>query len=112
MLVRSISLNSALGAVTVGVVVGVACRTSLDTTLPPIPVPWIPWSSIPRSLATFLAKGLAKSLPAVPADGCNTGVGCDGAVGGGGEGGVGVEGEGGGETCEVGDSGSPDAWDE
>ena len=46
MLVSSISVNSAPGAVTggvvVGVVMGVVWRTSLDTILPPIPVPWIP----------------------------------------------------------------------
>ena len=42
MLVRSMSVNSAPGAITVGVAVGVAWKTSLETILPSIPVPWIP----------------------------------------------------------------------
>ena len=36
-------MNSAPGVVNVGVAVGVAWRTSLETILPSIPVPWTPY---------------------------------------------------------------------
>ena len=45
MLVRSMSVNSAPGAIVVGVAVGVAPRMSLETILPSIPVPWISWTT-------------------------------------------------------------------
>ena len=53
---------------------------------------------MPRSFATFLAKGLANTLPPAPVEDENTaGGGCDGVtVGGGGEGGGGEEVGGGG----------------